>query len=209
MALSIGRDDVARWASQAAGEVKLIQHAIRDKGPKYFARPLILGAVMVWASYHFVYAPPKEQMRDVADKLQAVQATVQYASDYEDLRDRLSILRSKLPRTNDPEGWLLSEIRESLRQEAILPNGFSTPRLQSGPGYRLVSITINMSAGYAQLANWIARIERSRSLMHIAELHLAKATKPIGMNQVDVTVTTIVPAGEAPMGASAAGGASQ
>ena len=206
MALSIGRDDFMRWASQGAAEFKLIQHAVRDKGPKYFARPLVLAAVMIWASYHFVYAPPREQMGDVANKLQAVQATMQYASDYEDLRDRLNILRTKLPHTNDPEGWLLSEIRESLRQESILPNGFSTPKQQSGPGYRLVSITISLSARYSQLANWIARIERSKSLMHIAELHIAKTSKPIGMNQVDVTVTTIVPAGEAAAGAPAAGG---
>ncbi|MBI5242601.1 MAG: type 4a pilus biogenesis protein PilO [Elusimicrobia bacterium] len=206
MAITIGPDDLKRWASLFGAELKVLKDGLRDKGPKYFARPLALGCVIIFASYYFVYKPPEGAMADAAKKLEAIRATTQYAADYQELQERLNLLSIRLPHTKEPGAWLLSEVRETLRQEGIIPTDLSTPNDQPGAGYRLISMTVTLSTGFTQLANWIARIERSKSLMHIKDLKLVKSQTPIGMNKVDVTVTTIVPAGEGAM-TSAGGGA--
>jgi len=193
MALEINKNNLQRWAAAAAAEVKVLKDSLRDKGPKYFARPLALGAVMVFASYNYVFKAPQQAMTTALTELDAAKATSQYANDYQDLKDRLNRLYSSLPRTNDPEAWLLSEVRESLRQEGIVPDSFSSPTDEAGVGYKLVSLTISLTTSYPQLAAWVARVERSRYLMHIKDVKLVKKQKPIGMNTVDVSVSTIIP----------------
>lgn len=195
MAMNIGPEDFRRWASYLEGEFKLVRDGLRDKGAKYFARPLGGCALVLFVSYQYVFMLPKNQLVVVERDLDAARATARYAGDYEDLRSRLNGLYARLPRTTDPETWLLSEVRESLRLEGIVPNSFSSPSSEIGAGYKIVSLTVSLSAGYRQLASWVARLERGRSLMHVRDFTLVKRGRPIGMNNVTVTVVTIVPLG--------------
>jgi Tfp pilus assembly protein PilO len=201
MATTITQDDLKRWAMALSSEIQSLKDGLRDKGPKYFARPLGISAMLVFASYHYVYKAPQQAMVQVLGELDAAKATAQYANDYQDLKDRLNRLYSSLPKTRDPATWLLSEVRDSLRQEGIVPDSFSSPTDEAGIGYKLVSMTISLTTSYPQLAAWVARIERSKYLMHIKDVKLVKMQKSIGMNTVDVTITTIIPLGDdAPSG---------
>ena len=169
-----------------------LRDCLRERGVGYFQRPIALGLFLVFAAYYFVYKSPEKAQRLVNQELSAVQATLQYAGTYKDMKERLQILSSMLPKGPDTERWLLESIRESLRQEAIVPISFSPPKEAKVEGYRFISITVTCEASYRQLASWVARLERGEALMYVEKLKLDKKTKQIGINTAEVTITTAI-----------------
>lgn len=193
--MEIKKEVIARYVSGAQAEFTVLRDAIRDKGIKRFGRPIGMGLVMMFCSHFYVYEPSKSALSRVSAELDATLATAQYADDYKDLRARIDGLYTRFPRTKDPEEWLLNEIREALRQEGLVADSISSPQTESGVGYKIVSRAVALSVEYRQIGAWIARLERNKSLLHVAEMTLVKKRQPIGSNRVTVTISTIVPEG--------------
>lgn len=190
---NITKADLERWLGLAGAELTVLRDAFSERGYKYFSRPLGMSCVIVFVAYNYVYLPPIARAGKVATELAAAQATSQYAQDYMDLKARLDGLYTKLPRTEDPQGWLLSEVRKTLRQEGIVPLSISPPQDAVKGEYRAISIAVRCQANYAQIASWISRMERNESILFVSDLDLHKDTEPIGSNTVNVTITTVVP----------------
>jgi hypothetical protein len=188
-------DDLKRWAQFLQGEILVMKDAFRERGAKFFQRPLGLGAIIVFAAYWYVYLPPLDRMVEIEEGLAAAQASAQYAEDYKSLTARLENLFTKLPRVQNPGNWLLQEVRKSLRQEGIVPLSTSPPREQKVEQYNFISLEVRCQATYPQLASWIARLEGGSNLLFIKELTVRKDSEPIGSNTAEVTITTVVPAG--------------
>jgi Tfp pilus assembly protein PilO len=174
-------------------DLKALSSALKEKGLRYFARPLGCAAVLLFVFYFYIYAMPRKRLTALDAELEAVRATVKYAGDYQDLSNRLHGFYSRLPKTTEPAAWLLADIRESLRQEGIVPDAFSSPSTEMRPGYRVVSMTVTLNMSYRQLASWMARLENGRYLLHVKDLTLVKKPKPIGNNLISVTLMTVVP----------------
>ncbi|MBI5596917.1 MAG: type 4a pilus biogenesis protein PilO [Elusimicrobia bacterium] len=192
---SVTKADLERWARNAAGEMTVLRDTMRDRGYKFFMRPLGLAGCAMMASYYYVYLPPISRAGKVLTELEAAEATSQYSEDYQNLQARLQGLYTKLPRTQDPQGWILSEVRKTLREEGIVPLSISPATDQPKGEYRFISIQVRCQASYPQVASWISRLERNTSILFVQDLILRKVTEQIGTNTVDVTITTVVPKG--------------
>ena len=142
MAANITGADAQRWVKSGLAEVTVLREALRDRGAKFFSRPLGMAAVAVFASYNYVYLPPLSKAKRVSDELAMAKATSQYAEEYQNLQSRLSGLYTKLPRTQDPQGWILSEVRKTLREESIVPLSISPPSDIVKGEYRFISIEV-------------------------------------------------------------------
>lgn len=186
-------EGMRRMLSEFQGEVAVLRDALREKGVKHFARPIGLGLLAVVVSKHLVYSSGQAAIGRVQADLTATEATARYAADYMDLKARLAGLYSRLPDAKDPGQWLLDAVRESLREEGIIPTSFSTPMERAADNYRFVSISVACSASYKELASWIARLERSKSVLFIGELMVEKKTEPLGSNKVTISIATVVP----------------
>ncbi|MBI3297467.1 MAG: type 4a pilus biogenesis protein PilO [Elusimicrobia bacterium] len=195
--VSLGKADVQRWVSTAGTELTVLRDQFRERGYKFFIRPLGMAGAAMLVGYYYVYLPPLARASKVAVELGAAQATAQYAEDYKNLTARLDGLYTKLPRTDDPQGWILAEVRKTLRQEGIVPLSISTPTDAPRGEYRFISIQVRCQANYPQIASWISRLERNESILFVSELILRKESEPIGSNTLDVTITTVVPKGGA------------
>lgn len=194
---SIGKADLERWARGAGSEMTVLRDTLRDRGYKFFMRPLAISGCLMAAAYYYVYLPPLERAGRVRAELEAAEATSQYAEDYQNLQARLSGLYTKLPRTEDPQGWILSEVRKTLREEGIVPLSISPATDQPKGEYRFISIQVRCQASYPQVASWVSRLERNGSILFVQDLILRKVAEQIGTNTVDVTITTVVPKGGA------------
>ena len=192
--MNLKKEDLQRALSFLQGELLVLRDCLRDKGAKYFARPIVMGALLILGTHHYVYQAPETAGARADKELKAAHATARFAGDYKDLQARLDGLLLKLPRTRDPESWLLESIRTTLREEGIVPTEYSAPTDVNMGGYRFISITVKFEAAYKEIGSWVARVERGTSLLYIQSFTLTKKPKPIGRNSVDVTITTLVPA---------------
>jgi hypothetical protein len=188
-------EEIGRMSSSFREDLANLGDSLQDKGWKYFQRPILLGLIMSLATYQLLYHAPVRRLVDIQGEIEASEATVKYAPQYKDLKERLAILYSMLPRTKDPEAWLLNAIRESLREEGIVPISFSPARSTRVEGYRFLSISVNCNASYKQLGSWIARLERGDALMYVDHFELQKRPKTPGVNVSQVTITTVVSEG--------------
>lgn len=195
MAAKITAQDAQRWGKFLQGELQVTRDALKDRGAKFFMRPLGMAGVLVFVAYNYVYLPPIARQKSVAAELSAAQATSQFSEEYQNLKSRLSGLYTKLPRTQDPQGWILNEVRKTLRESGIVPLSISPPNEMAKPEYRFVTIEVRFQASYDQIANWISRLERNPSLLFVREMALAKDPDPIGSNTVNASITTVVPTG--------------
>ena len=195
MAAQVTSADAQRWARNAAAEALVLREALRERGAKFFMRPLAMAGVTVFASYYYVYLPPLAKAKSVADELATAKATGQYAEEYQNLQSRLSGLYTRLPRTPDPQGWILNEVRKTLREESIVPLSISPPNDTVKGAYRFITIEVRCQGNYPQIASWISRLERNPALLFVRNLGLRKDANPIGSNTIDVAITTVVPVG--------------
>ena len=188
-------EDLKEWGIFLKGEIIVMKDSFNERGPKFFQRPIGIGAIIIFVAYWYVYLPPVNKMIQLEQDLLAAQASSQYAEDYKSLKARLENLFAKLPRVKDPENWLLGEVRKTLRAEGIVPLATGSPRAQKVEQYLFISIEVRCQATYSQLASWIARLEGGENLLFIKQLNLRKDEDPIGSNTAEVTITTVVPAG--------------
>lgn len=193
--VNITAADAQRWLKSAMAEVTVLKDALRDRGAKFFSRPLGMAGFVVFAAYYYVYLPPLSTAKRVSDELATAKATSQYAEEFQNLQSRLSGLYTKLPRTQDPQGWILNEVRKTLREESIVPLSISPPNDTVKGEYRFITIEVRCQGNYPQIASWISRLERNPALLFVRDLTLRKDADPIGSNTVDVAITTVVPLG--------------
>ncbi|MBI3547437.1 MAG: type 4a pilus biogenesis protein PilO [Elusimicrobia bacterium] len=179
-----------RFQDEALNLVRVIQ----DKGVKYFSRPLGIAAAVLIGVYWLAYQPSISQLRRVESQLVAAQATAKYTDRYKELDNRLQAFYSTLPKTKDRGSWLLETVRDAMKKdEKIMLKTINPAEEREIGGYVLASLMVTAHSSYKGMASWISRLERSKSLLHISSLVLTKDTSDIGMNTVQLTVTTVAP----------------
>lgn len=190
--MEIRKEDITSWISWAGAEAMNLRDMLRIKGGKYFMRPMALGGLMIFCAWHYVYKRSDERMHFVQKELDAIQATHEYAEEWKSLKARLEGLRTRLPsQKRTSNDWLLTYVRQSLREEGLVSRSISRPTVLASKGYQFISIKVQCRASYEEIARWIARLERGKELVLVSHLSVKKKERPIGANQVDVTITSV------------------
>lgn len=187
----ISKEDLQRAASRVGGELQGLRQSLREKGAKYFQRPLALGGVVLFAAYFYAYQSTAETKIRVENELAAAKAIAQHGERYKDLKSQLDEFQDRIPKNSQPERWLEQETRDTLRLEGIVPLNISTPKETVREELRFISITVSCQASFRQIASWIARIERGKNLMYIEIMTLKKDELRIGENLAELKITTI------------------
>ena len=190
--IKIDKDEILRSLQRIQGELIALKNVLKLKGAKYFKRPLAIGAVLMFTSYHFLYVGSRGSLESIAVALDGARATATYAEDFKSLKMQLANINRTLPRTKNPQEWLLNSIRKTLREEGIVPLSTSQAKLDFQKGFQFISITVNLQASFPQVASWLSRLERSKRMLYIKSVTVKKDNENIGENSVTVEVTTMV-----------------
>jgi hypothetical protein len=193
--MNIDKDKLEALKGRILAEFSSVQGAFQEKGAKYFQRPLVLGGMVIFASYFYVFQTGGDLSNRYSTELDAARAIDQHAEEYQNLRLAIDTVRNKLPRTRNPDEWLTQSVRRTLREEGIDALETSAPKESKKASYRILTVTVKMQSNYHQVASWISRLERSKKLLFIKALRLRKDPERIGKNAIEVDVTTVIPVG--------------
>ncbi|MFH2203922.1 MAG: type 4a pilus biogenesis protein PilO [Elusimicrobiota bacterium] len=190
--LQFNKDAVLRNLSRVKSELQSLQMVLKLKGAKYLQRPLAIGAVLVFASYFYFFQKSATMLNAMTLQVDAAAATATFADEYKGLKAQIEGINAKLPRSKNPQEWLLNSIRKTLREEGIVALSTSKSKEEDKKGYRFITITVELQASFPQLASWVSRLERNPKLLYIKALSMRKDTDNIGQNAVTVEVMTVI-----------------
>lgn len=192
----MNKEALERYLALLQSEAQLVSSTLKEKGLKRFARPLIIGALAVYMSYSFVYAPPIAKTAGLAKKLAAAKAAAQYADTYKSLRDRLLQVYSALPTPSDRDQWLTKTINESLNAHNIIPDSLRPPAEAEDYGLVSQKLSIPMhDVKFSDLVLWLNRVESTQPMLHVTSLEFSKRKdkEHLGQNDVTCSVSTLIP----------------
>lgn len=172
-------------------EIQTVNLAFKEKGVKHFARPLLLGLVMVYASHALIYKPLSNRLAGLNRRIATAKAVFQYADQYKKLRDRLVSVYALLPPLKDKDSWLTATTLELMKAEGIVSNTIVPPQQQEEEGLALQTITVPVDLKFSELVSWLGRIESHKPLLHVSSIEIAKGAR--GRNKIVCSLSTLVP----------------
>ncbi|MEE8425251.1 MAG: hypothetical protein V3S11_05460, partial [Elusimicrobiota bacterium] len=125
--MALDKKAIERIFAAIQGDLINVHRSLKDRGGKYFQRPLLLGGLMVFCAHFYVFQAAGKRSIRINNEYGAAQATITYADEYKSLKLRLDAIKRKLPRVKNPSNWLLKAIRSTLREEGIVPLATSPP----------------------------------------------------------------------------------
>lgn len=173
-------------------EVQIVSQTLREKGSKRFEKPIVLGVVLVLASYYLLYAPPQKKLDVLQGRIDAAKALHQNADNYTVSRDRLRAAYSILPKMKDKDHFLVEAVLETLRAEGLTSDSIQPPDENKDANLDYQQIKVSAQMKFPELVGWLARIEASKPFLHISSVDIAKS-KRLGYCEVQAGVATIVP----------------
>jgi type II secretory pathway component PulM len=173
-------------------EVQIVTHTLREKGSKRFERPLLLGAVLIVASYYLLYLPPQRKLDALQNRIDTAKALSTNADAFKLQRDNLRAIYAALPKTKDKDHFLIEAVVETLRAEGLTSDSIQPPdeNKESNLIYQQIKVSAQMK--FPELVGWLARVEASKPFLHIASVDLVKS-KHLGYCEVQAGVATIIP----------------
>ena len=179
-------------------EANFIFSSIRSRGIKHYARALVIGVLVVLGARKLIFQSGAEKLGGIKAELEAARAMAQYADTYRELDQNLSTFMRRLPPIQNPEIWLLDAVRQSMKDEGLVALSISPVQISDMKDFRFLKIHLTFTAKYPQIGSWVARMEGSRQLLHVASLAIRKEGEPIGENTVQATISSLAPKGGLP-----------
>jgi hypothetical protein len=186
--------DFSRLVKTIQEDLSLVSAVFREKGAGHFARPLLVGIILVFGSSQMIYKPAKKKSTRINAQITTAQSVSQYAEDYRAKRDRLAWAYTQLPRIEDRDEWLYKSLVESLKAENIVAQKLP-PMIENELG-GLITQQANMSATvkFMEAIRWFNRIESGRPLIHVNSVSISKRQgAAIGTTDVNCEIMTIIP----------------
>jgi Tfp pilus assembly protein PilO len=173
-------------------EVKLITATLKDKGSNRFGRTFLIALALPAGAYFLVYGQAQKRMDAIAGELQVARNTAKHADTYKDLKDRLLTTYPQLPLPKDRADLLSDVVKEALRGESIVSLSFRPPTETEMPGGIVQNLSINIRVKFPELMAFLARVESHKPAIHVSNIELAKKDAPMGTNEVNCTLSTII-----------------
>ncbi|MBI4377049.1 MAG: hypothetical protein HY549_11430 [Elusimicrobia bacterium] len=174
-------------------EWRVANRTFRERGLKYFARPLVLGLAVVYFCYAFIYSIPVKKRFWLEGEIKVARQRSQFADTYQSLRGRLSEIYAKSPSGKERSNWLTQRLLESLKAEGVISDSILPPEELVQAGVVIQKVRVPATFRFDQLYNWLQRIERLQPAAHILSVDLNKNTNAPGMNTVICEVGTMIP----------------
>lgn len=185
--------DLNRVVNALQEEARLVSFTLKDKGTARFTKAVGIAVAMVAASHFFVYTPPVKKLARLDKKLAEAQATAQYADAYKEMRERLNALYSRLPAEKDRSQWLHATVVESLRAEGLIADSILPPSESEQSGLVFQSVSVQLTTRFPDLMRWLARIEGTKPMIHVASLSVAKKSGQPDQTDAAVILSTVIP----------------
>ena len=174
-------------------EVQIIQAVMREKGTQRFARPMVIGLMMIILAYAGIYAPPAKKMAALQRRIFQAKRTAEFADSYTGMRDKLFSVYAIMPPVKDRESWLTGALVETMKSETIIADSIGTPEEDERSGLVFQRVTVSAELGFSQLMSWLRSIEAKKPLLHVSTIELTKRSQPLGHNGVNLNISTVVP----------------
>ncbi|MBI5240844.1 MAG: hypothetical protein HY926_10260 [Elusimicrobia bacterium] len=173
-------------------ELKLVMGTLKDKGTSRFGRMLVVAIAMPAVSYFMVYTKAEQRLAEVGGELQVSRNAAKHADTYKELKQRLDETYALLPRPQDRADLLFETVKEALRSEGIVSTSFNPPNETEMTGGVVQNLGINIRVKFPELLAFLARLEANKPAIHISVLDLTKKQAPIGSNEANCTLSTII-----------------
>ena len=174
-------------------EGNLVLSTIRHKGPRHFGKAFGLAGCMIAAAYFGVYKPPQDKISRLTAKIAAARAMSESGAAYQDVRTKLVATYASLPQLKDQQQWLSNAMIDSLRADSLTPEMFRPISEEESSGLIFQTSNVMLSISFADLYNWLIRLEGATPLMHVSSIEVSKKLDTIGWNNVSVAVKTAIP----------------
>lgn len=181
--------DIPALLEKVQGEISFVNSTIKDKGSNRFSRPIIIGGLLVFGSYWFVYAPPGKKLAGLARQLDTAKATAQFADAYKDVHARLYSIYPLLPRPE--QASVTANIVETLRLENIISDSLQPPSESEVAGLLHQNVSVTMTVGFSELLAWLLRVEAHRPVLHLSSIEIRKKNRE--KYEAQVVVSTVIP----------------
>ncbi len=187
------RIDPKALTARAAADLELVVGSFREKGAKHFARPLVIGSLLILVAHLLGYKPAAQRLRTLGSKLAAARAAAQYADTYEAARDKLASIYSQTPQLKDRDQWLLGVLVESLKADGIVTDTLQPVTEMEDKGVIFQRASMSSTLNFKEIVRWIARIESTTPTVFIESLSVTKRADPIGQNTVNSAIVIAIP----------------
>lgn len=178
-----------------AEEVNFVIASVRSRGLKHYFRAVALGVLSIVAAQKIIFVSGQEKLQEVKFELDAASAKAQHADTYRALEDNLRTFSARLPPQEDSSTWFLNTVIDSLKAEGLVALSISPVQQMEGPNFKYLSMTLTFKSKFSQAAQWVARVEGSKKLMHVSSLSIIKDPEKIGNNNVSAIVASLIPKG--------------
>lgn len=176
-------------------ELNFVISSIRTRGLKHYFRAVGLGVMFVVVAHKMVFVSGKDALERVKFELDAASAKAKHADRYQELEGNIRTFSERLPPQEDAPGWFLNTVLDSLKAEGLVALSISPVQQSEGPNFKYLSIALTFKGKFSQTAQWVARVEGSKKLLHVSSLAVRKDPERIGNTDVQVTVASLVPKG--------------
>src|SRR5208282_5315718 len=134
--------------------VILLQHAptdlvnmislIREKGLRYYGRPLFIAAISVIGVYYIIYKGPVANLAKTRAEISNLSEILKYTAQYRDLESLLQAYYARMPhpKDKDRDRWLTDVVHAAMIKEGVDVTSFSAAAEQTQKDLVIVSINV-------------------------------------------------------------------
>ncbi len=185
--------DLKPYMELLSREIGVVVNTVREKGAKRFGRAFGAAGFMVFAAYMGVYRPPQAKSARLSAEIAHAKMMADYGAQYATLRDELAAAYRLLPRVEDRDQWLSNSVRDSLNVGGLITEDFKPVREQELNGLVFQTSAVTVTVRFADLYDWILRLESAKPMMHLQTLDLSKKTDKMGYNSASCEISTVIP----------------
>ncbi|MBI4051779.1 MAG: type 4a pilus biogenesis protein PilO [Elusimicrobia bacterium] len=167
--------------------------AIQEKGIQRFLRPMGLAGLLILTVRGLFYSPSAKQLNRLDANLAVSKVSAQYASEYEQLNSRLKDFSLRLIPLREKESWLFNTVLALAREQGVNLDSIKPQTESALDQFIVLKIGLSVQLSYNALGQWLARIENSKTLMRVGQLDVSKMDNPVGINRVDLQISSLVP----------------
>jgi type II secretory pathway component PulM len=174
-------------------EISTVVGLFKEKGAKRFGRAIGAAAGVAFGAYFLLYSPPQKKSALLQAQIEKARALATAAARYKDLHDQLAVAYGGLPTLNEREQWLSNSTRDSLNVSGLVTEDFKPVEESKVNGLIFQVSAVAMSLRFAELFDWILRVENAKPLMHLQSVDLQKRVDVMGLNQARCQISTVIP----------------